>query len=168
MRWAFICQVVNGHLVTFGYIWMYLVYASRWGQNAIKKEIDTSQALIAAHPFILNGVQTALVICMCKSCFCGKSLVPCPTSRPCGEKTGGFLGSKFWLLSFLKTNSLTLKKWWERETIGKGKLSGAFAVCFGEGRSWRSWVRGPFDCNLGILFEPFWDDMTDMAKTYNP
>lgn len=30
---------------------MYSVYVSRCGQNAMKKEIDTSQALIAAHPF---------------------------------------------------------------------------------------------------------------------
>lgn len=51
MRWASICQVVNGLLVIFGYIWMYSVYVSRCGQNAMKKEIDTSQALIAAHPF---------------------------------------------------------------------------------------------------------------------
>lgn len=46
--------------------------------------------------------------------------------------SGGFLGSNFVLP---ETNSLTLKKWWERETIrlpfGKVHFQGR-TVCFGE------------------------------------
>lgn len=46
---------LSGSQWSFGHIWIYLdvfgIICKRCGQNAMKKEIDTSQTLIAAHPF---------------------------------------------------------------------------------------------------------------------
>ena len=45
--------------------------------------------------------------------------------------------------------------------IWEGLFSGANCLFWG---GHQSWLRGPFDCNLGIFSESFSDDMTDMTS----